>query len=118
MTEDEFFAGASLPQTLFALVRRTIDAIGPASISITKSQIAFRRRRAFAWVWRPDQYLRGHHAPLVLSLSLPWHDQSPRWKEVVEPARGRFMHHLEIYSPDEIDREVSTWLRQAWEAAA
>jgi hypothetical protein len=117
MTPEDFFAGKSLPLSLFALVRRTLDAIGPSSIRITKSQIAFRRRRAFAWVWRPDQYRRGRTAPLVLSVSLPRRDGSPRWKEVVEPAPGRFMHHLELFDPSEIDGEVSAWLQRAWEAA-
>ncbi|HEY0736983.1 MAG TPA: DUF5655 domain-containing protein [Herpetosiphonaceae bacterium] len=117
MTPDEFFAGKPLAQTLFAEVCRAVAALGPASTRATRSQIAFRRRRAFAWVWMPDQYLRGHTAPLVLSVSLPGRDESPRWKEVVEPAPGRFMHHLELRDPAEIDSEVSTWLRQAWEAA-
>ncbi|NTU80389.1 MAG: hypothetical protein HGA45_13600 [Chloroflexales bacterium] len=66
----------------------------------------------------PDRYLRGRTAPLVLSIGLPWRDQSPRWKQVGEPYPGRFMHHLELYDPAEVDDEVRTWLRQAWEAAA
>ncbi|NTU80464.1 MAG: hypothetical protein HGA45_13975 [Chloroflexales bacterium] len=94
-----------------------VDALGPASLRTTKSQIAFRRRRAFAWVWMPDRYLRRPAAPLVLSLALPWRDGSPRWKQVGEPAPGRFMHHLELYDLAELDDEVHTWLHQAWEAA-
>jgi hypothetical protein len=117
MTTDEFFAGRPLAQRLFGLVLQAQEAIGPAGVRVTKSQIAFRRRRGFAWVWMPGQYLRGAAAPLVLSLSLPGRDGSPRWKEVVEPAPGRFMHHLELRDPAEVDGEVSAWLRQAWEAA-
>jgi hypothetical protein len=117
MTLEDFFAGKPVALALFELVRCTLDAIGPSSTRITKSQIAFRRRRAFAWVWCPDQYLRGRTAPLVLSVSLPRRDGSPRWKEVVEPAPGRFMHHLELFDSAEIDGEVSTWLQRAWEAA-
>ena len=44
-------------------------------------------------------------------------DHSPRWKQVVEPAPGRFTHHLELRSVDEVDDEVGGWLREAWEAA-
>lgn len=80
MTPEEFFAGKPLPQLLFARIRQIVDDIGPASIRLSKSQIAFRRRRAFAWVWMPDRYLHGQTAPLVLSMSLPWRDPSPRWK--------------------------------------
>lgn len=45
-------------------------------------------------------------------------DLSPRWKEIVEPAPGRFAHHLELYAARDIDAEVKDWLRAAWEAAA
>ena len=117
MTPEDFFSGKPEALVLFAHVRRAIDTLGPSSTRITKSQIAFRRRRAFAWVWCPGQYLRGRTAPLVLSVSLPQRDGSPRWKEIGEPAPGRFMHHLELYEPADIDHDVSIWLRHAWEFA-
>lgn len=37
---------------------------------MTKSQVAFYRRKAFAWAWMPGKYLRGRGAPLVLTLAL------------------------------------------------
>jgi hypothetical protein len=57
-------------------------------------------------------------APLVLTLSLPYRDPSPRWKEIVEPSPGMFTHHLELWDLREVDAEVETWLRKAWEEAA
>jgi hypothetical protein len=33
-----------------------------------------------------------------------------------EPHPGRFLHHLELRSPVQIDYEVAAWLREAWEA--
>ena len=86
-------------------------------IRVSKSQIAFRRRRAFAWVWVPQRYLRGRQAPLVLTLSFARKDESPRWKEIVEPNPGRFTHHLELRTSTEIDDEVRGWLKEAWETA-
>lgn len=118
MTPDEFFAGKPLPFALFQAVAQAIGDLGQATARVTKSQIAFRRRRGFAWVWMPDRYLRGHTAPLVLSIALLRRDKSPRWKEVVEPAPGRLMHHLELYDPAEVDGEVAAWLREAWDQAA
>lgn len=85
---------------------------------MTKSQVAFRRSKAFAWAWVPEMYLHGEHAPLVLTLSFAKLDDSPRRKEIVEPAPGRFTHHLELRSESEIDDEVRSWLRAAWDAAA
>ena len=34
-----------------------LTTVGEASVWVTKSQIAFRRRKGFAYVWRPGQYL-------------------------------------------------------------
>ncbi|MBN2099282.1 MAG: hypothetical protein JW753_06760 [Dehalococcoidia bacterium] len=94
-------------------MRVAVDAVGKAEIRVTKSQIAFRRRRAFAWTWMPGTYLRSQHAPLVLTISLRRRDPSPRWKEIVEPTPGRFTHHLELLSAADIDDEVCSWLREA-----
>ena len=118
MTLDEFFAGQEDSRQIFDTLRRSVEAQGLAQVRVTKSQVAFRRRRAFAWAWMPGAYLRGKHAPLVLTLSLPRQDASPRWKQVVEPAAGRFTHHLELYSTADVDDEVRAWLAEAWAAAA
>ena len=85
---------------------------------MTKSQIAFRRVRAFVWARVPDRYLRGGHAPLVLTMSFAERRGSQRWKQIVEPAPGRFTHHLELYTASDVDDEVRSWLREAREAAA
>jgi hypothetical protein len=117
MTPDEFFAGKQASRLLFERVERAVGRLGKASIHASKSQVAFRWRRNFAWVWVPGMYLRGKTAPLVLTVALPARDGSSRWKEVVEPAPGRFIHHLELYEPGDIDEEAEAWLREAWDAA-
>ena len=115
---EQFFSGRDEARLLFEAVSQAIDSIGEAERRVTKSQVAFRRRRAFAWVWMPGMYLRGKAAPLVLSVALPYIDTSPRWKQVVEPHPGRCMHHLELRDVSEIDDEVLHWLQIAWLNAA
>lgn len=117
MTLGDYFDGQPDSRRIFDALRSVVDALGPAQMRVTKSQVAFRRRKAFAWAWMPGKYLRGRHAPLVLTLSLRRRDPSPRWKEIVEPAPGRFTHHLELYSAADIDDEVRSWLQEAWAAA-
>jgi hypothetical protein len=118
MTLDDYFQGQDGARALFERVRAVVEAIGPARIRVGKSQVSFRRRVGFASVWRPGQYLRGPQAPLVLTVALRRHDGSPRWKQVVEPAPGRFTHHLELRATADVDDEVRAWLQEAWEAAA
>jgi len=118
MTLDEFFAGQDQAKAIFEILWAAVEAIGPAELQITKSQIAFRRRRGFAQAWMPVKYLRGHLAPLVLTMSFRRRHPSSRWKQIVEPVPGRFTHHLELRSHAEIDDEVRAWLREAWANAA
>lgn len=118
MKLDDFFAGQEQSNRIFETLHSAVATFGPVTVRVTKSQIAFRRQKAFAWAWMPGKYLRGKHAPLVLTLSLKRRDSSPRWKEVVEPAKGRFTHHLELFSATDVDSEVISWLHEAWEAAA
>ncbi len=114
MELEDFFHGQPASRELFEAVREAVEAIGPAEMRVTKSQVAFWRRRPFAMVWMPEQYLRRKAAPLVLTLSFRRRDPSPRWKSIVEPAPGRFTHHLELYSTGDIDEEVRGWLKEAW----
>jgi hypothetical protein len=117
-TLDELFAGHEESRGIFEAVRGAVEAIGPAELRVGQSQVTFRRRKAFVWVWMPRKYLRGRTAPLVLTLSFPNRDPSRRWKKIVEPRPGRFTHHLELYSIADFDDEVRGWLLDAWEGAS
>ena len=118
MTLDEFFLGYENSRPLFEAVHAALDGIGPTQLRVSKSQVAFWRRKPAARVWVPARYLRGTPAPLVLTLAFPQPDRSPRWKQIVEPAPGRFVHHLELRTTADLDEEVRQWLRAAWTAAA
>ncbi len=103
-----------------ALHRAVLDVVarlGDVQSRASRSQVGFRRRRLFAATWVPAQYLKGDAAPLVLSVFLKRRDGSPRWKEVVEPAPGRFTHHLELQSVAEVDEFVAGMLQEAWREA-
>lgn len=117
MTLDEFFESREESRQLFEGVYEVVNAIGHSEIRITKSQIAFRRRKTFAVVWMPGKYLHGSVAPLVLTLSLSSRNTSPRWKRIVKISERRFTHHLELYSIKDIDDEVRGWLVDTWMSA-
>jgi hypothetical protein len=118
MDLEGFFDGFEASRPVFDRLQGAMETLPTTSHSVTKSQIAFRHRKAFASAWIPGRVLRGKYAPLVLTISLRYRDLSPRWKEVVEPAPGRFTHHLELHSAEDIDAEVLDWLREAWAEAA
>lgn len=118
ITLDTFFEGRASSRRIFDALRKAVESLGPCQMRVSKSQVAFRRKRNFAMAWTPDQYLGAGHAPLVLTVSFDQRDRSPRWKEVVQPAPNRFTHHLELWSAKDVDSEVRDWLRLAWEQAA
>ena len=118
MSPEEFFAGHPDALAVFDEVCAILDRLGPFAVRITRSQAGFRRRRAFAYVWMPGQYLRKPNADVVLSIDLGRRDPSERFKEVVHPAPGHWIHHLEIHRLRDLDDEVVGWLSEAADAAA
>jgi hypothetical protein len=114
---DQFFAGHPFARAVHDRVAELIASIGPVERRVSRSQVVFRRRRGFAYLWIPGQYLANPAADVVLSLALPERIDSGRWKEVVHPAPGTWMHHLEVRSLVELDRTVLGWLTVAFDAA-
>jgi hypothetical protein len=118
MTLDDFFGKDQVARSLFDALAKEIGRFGQASIRVSKSQVAFRRKKNVAVVWMPETYLRNPGAPLVLTLSFARPDDSPRWKEVTRVSPQRFTHHLELRRMKDIDSQVKGWLHAAWQAAA
>jgi hypothetical protein len=113
---EEHFAGHPTALAVYGVVRRLLDDMS-VEVRTSRSQVAFRRRRGFAYLWLPGRYLRNPGPDVVLSIVLGRRDDSPRWKEVVRPSPGHWMHHLEVRDPAEIDDEVAAWLREAADRA-
>lgn len=84
MTIEGFLGSQHESKAIYDVIASEVAALGDSEVRVSKSQIAFRGRENFAIVWMRRQYLRGKGAPLVLSLSFPAIDPSPRWKEIVE----------------------------------
>jgi uncharacterized protein DUF5655 len=116
-TPEEFFDGHPDGLAIYRRVADVIDGLGEAEVRVSQSQIAFRARRGFAYVWRPGRYV-DNDVPAVLSIPLPAEDKSKRFKAVVHPSLKVWMHHLEIRDPDQVDDEVARWLRDVYDAAS
>jgi hypothetical protein len=116
-TPEEFFAGHPDALAAFMEVCAIVGRHGPFEVHISKSQAAFRRKRGFAYLWMPGQYLRKPDAEVVLSIALGRCDRSPRFKEVIHPVPAHWMHHLEIHNLSDLDDEVAGWLHEAAERA-
>ena len=117
ITPKEFFAGEPLGLAVYEKVRSTLETLVPFDVRITKSQVAFRRAKGFAYIWLPGRYLAKPSAPVVLSFAVDRRIDSPRFKQIVHPPTGPWMHHLELRGIDEVDDDVVRWLLEAAERA-
>jgi Domain of unknown function (DUF5655) len=113
MDPEEFLAHSPLGRAAYHRVQAVLGAAGGADVRVTVSQIGFRRRRGFAWLWLPGRYLAHPAADVVLSIALDRADPSPRWKEVAHPSSRHWVHHLEVDDVADVDDEVAGWLREA-----
>lgn len=118
MTPEEFLSDSMLGASALAAVKEMLAEFGDVEVRTTKSQIAFRRRRGFAYLWLPGMYLRAPQAEVVLSIALDRKLGSPRFKEVAHPSPHIWQHHLEIHDVADLDAEVHAWLCEAYERAA
>jgi len=112
---DQYFAGWEHMLPLYEAIGAAIqEAADGAEVEITKSQVAFKHEKPFAWVWLPVFRKPGQEIPLVLSISLDHVSASPRWKKIVEPRSGTFhMHHIEIFHAEQLDAELKGWIAEA-----
>lgn len=115
--EAGFFTGHPEAWKIYLAVRSMVQSVGPSLVRVSTSQVAFRRRRGFAYVWMPGRWLRHPASEVVLSVALGRPDPSPRFKQVAHPAKGIWIHHLEVRHVAALDDEVERWIREAYETA-
>ena len=116
LSPEDLFRGFPDGLAICHRVQQVISTIGTASVAVTKSQLAFRRRRGFAYLWRPGQYVDSD-VPAVLSLALSHEVTSDRFKSVVHPSKNIWMHHIELCDVSQVDDEVRGWLADAYSSA-
>lgn len=112
---EAFFAGKPEAKALFMAVERKIQAIGPAIIKVSKTQISFATRTQFAWVWMPlpTDRKRPLHS-LVLSFGGGRRIVNDQIVEAIEPYPGRWTHHVIIAEAADLTSAVDAWIREAY----
>ena len=87
---------------------------------VQKTQITFFNRHVFACVSfarvkRKAELPAGY---MVLTLGLPAPLASERVAVKTEPYPGRWTHHIVVSKPEELDEELLSWVREAYDFAA
>jgi hypothetical protein len=84
-TPEEFFDGHPDGLAIYRRVTDVIDGLAEAEVRVSKSQIAFRARHGFAYLWRPGRYV-DNDVLAVLSIPLPPSTNPSAFKSVVHPS--------------------------------
>lgn len=112
------FEGDPSGIALFGLVRDVVESFGPIALRVTRTQVAFARRRQFAWAWRPNRWTRKRpEHSVVVSFGLAERIVDGRIVEATESAPGRWMHHVLLVASADLDEDVRAWLRRAYDEA-
>ena len=85
-----------------------------------KTQITFSNRHVFACV-SFARVKRKTELPMrfiVITLGLPAPLDSERVAVKTEPYPGRWTHHIVVNKPEELDEELLSWVREAYDFAA
>ncbi len=96
------------------------DSFPVASKRVQKTQITFSNRHVFACVSfarvkRKDELPMGY---LVVTLGLPVPLDSERVAVKTEPYPGRWTHHIVVSKQEELNEELLSWVREAYDFAA
>lgn len=113
---EEFFGADAKAVSIYRVIALALLELEGVTVAVSKSQVAFRARRGFAYAWAPSRYVRST-VPLVVSFALREQLDSARLKEVAHPSPSTWMHHVELREAEDVDRELITWLTQAYDEA-
>lgn len=97
-----------------------LDFFPSVNKRVQKTQITFSNRHVFACVSfarvkRKAELPEGY---MVITLGLPVPLDSERIALKTEAYPGRWTHHLVVSKPDELNGELISWIRDAYEFAA
>ena len=91
-------------------------AFPQARVKVGKSQVSFYGRHLFAAASLPLRRKKDwpKHC-LIVTVGLGRRLESPRVAVAVEPYPGRWTHHVLVSEAGELDGELLSWLREAYE---
>ena len=96
------------------------DSFPVVNKRVQKTQITFSNRHVFACV-SFARVKRKTELPMrfiVITLGLPAPLDSERVAVKTEPYPGRWTHHIVVNKPEELDEELLSWVREAYDFVA
>lgn len=106
-----FTGRAETVRATYDAILKAARALGPVEEDPKKTSIHLNRKTAFAGV-------ATRKASLILTLKSAADIASPRIRKREQASANRWHLELELAAPKDVDREVKSWLKQAYELAS
>ena len=94
-------------KTYHQLIKK-LQEFGPIKIEPKKTSIHLGNRFGFAGVYTRKEYIN-------LEVHLNYKLKSPRVTKVEQASANRYHHTIRLNNQKEVDKELLTWLREAYE---
>lgn len=111
----ELFADYPAAVAVTNAVTRHLASLGTVEMAATKTQVSFRRRVRFAWVWMPRQSAGSGPDVPVVSFGLRHKIGSGRVWGSFLARRDVWTHHVLVPRAKDVDGELKGWLRESFE---
>ena len=98
------------------LKEKLLSSFPVVNIRVQKTQITFSNTRVFGCVsfLKVVKKSETRSPYIVLTLGLPYALSSLRVKAMTEPYPGRWTVHIPIFDSKEIDKELLSWIQEAY----
>jgi hypothetical protein len=110
-----FFQKKPKEYKLFSEIKKSLESLGEVESKVSKTQIAFKNKRQFAWVWLPMPWDKKRPKNCII-LSFAFYRQIKNYRIVqsVKTRDNTWMHHIVIQAKSDIDGVVQKYLKQAY----
>ena len=92
----------------YHLLINKLQEFGPVKIEPKKTSIHLGNRFGFAGVYTRKEYIN-------LEVHLNYKLDNPRVTKVEQASANRYHHTIRLNNQKEVDKELLTWLREAYE---
>lgn len=109
----EFLLGRPRETAIYEAVLMHLQSVfSDVQVKLDRTQAAFIRQTQFAWIWLPRT--KKDAGKLMVSFALPQRHVVDRMAWVAAERPGKYVHHIAVSSPEELDEELRQWLEAAY----
>ena len=106
--EDHLKGKDPIVAKIYTRLIKELRKFGPLKIEPKKTSIHLGNRFGFAGVYSRSDYIN-------LEVHLNYSLKSKRVSKVEQASANRFHHTIKLTSPEEVDKELLGWLKEAYE---